>query len=195
MDIKAFISLKEAACSEGNHLYFTREELNNLRPDEAQHLIRHWHGRFMFRLPEEEIIFFNWLKITDQGVWQDLWADASDGYVVSIDLLREFLPDRTGFPICDLLNHKNYWFSAGHIKPAGLQHLSVLLNRLEQDGKMTIAEHLLLEISSHPIDIWHFCYANHLDLQRVKKVIDDMIYQGWIVHLPRREDLIRYIDF
>ncbi len=195
MDITSFIELKETSCGEGNHLHFTREELTRIRADEALHLIRHWHGRFMFELPEQEIAFFDWLKIKDPGVWDDLWTDAADGYLVSIDLLREFLPDRTGFPICDLLNHKNYWFTAGHIKPPGLEHLQLVLNRIEQDGKMTVAEHFLLEMSTHPVDIWHFCYTNKLDIPKVKKVIDDMVYKGWIVHLPRREDLIRYIDF
>ena len=63
------------------------------------------------KLPPSEISFFEWLKKNDNIVWNDLWNEDEDLYQVSIDLLPQFSDNRNGFPICDLQDGLNYYFT------------------------------------------------------------------------------------
>jgi len=53
---------------------------------------------------------------------------------------------------------------------------------------------MLYELHLAPFDIWHFSFRYNLPLDKVKQLISDMEYKGWIVHLSNSEDLLRYIE-
>lgn len=195
MDIYKLLSEKEKERDRQNYIQFSSEELLKLKDDQAKHLIDVFHGHTLMRLPQEEIDFFEWLKIMDLPVWEDLWADSDDTlYLISIDLLKQFTGDHGAFPICDLINEPNYWFSSRHIKPKGNKELETILNKTENGQRLTASELFLYELISRPTDIWHFCYCHKIALNAMKSVIDDMVFKGWLVHLPDRADLVKYID-
>jgi hypothetical protein len=192
MELKELIKRKIELFRDNNYMQFTSDELKDLRPDAIEYLISQFHGYGLMKLPPSEIEFFEWMKRTDRAVWNDLWEDAEDQYVVSINLLRQV--SDAGFPICDLISQPNYWFCDRHIKPKGLEAMPGILAKLETNQQLTADEQFLLDIFGAPQDIWHFCYRNRFEVKQMKTVIEDMVYQGWIVHLTDREDLLRYID-
>ncbi len=197
MDIKKLIEKKELQKAKQKFVQFSEGELQQLRPDEIEHIIEHFRGNTLVKLPESEIAFFEWLKQHDPEVWRDLWdEDDEEAYLVSIDFLREFIRETPSFPICDLVDQPNYWFSVRHIKPKGMEYLQQeLMLKVEVDEELTLEERFLLEISVASTDIWHFCHRHQIDLKQMKAAIAEMVYKGWIVHLTNRDDLAKYIDF
>ncbi|NOX89202.1 MAG: hypothetical protein GXO77_09250 [Calditrichaeota bacterium] len=197
MNVKSLIKDKEDQKRRRKFLNFSEAELEALRPDEIELIIEHFHGNTLVRLPASEISFFEWLKKVDRPVWEDLWSgEDEDAYLVSVDFLREFIRETPSFPICDLVDQPNYWFTFRHIKPKGIEYLQEEIRlKVEVDEELGLEELFLLEISVAPTDIWHFCHRHQIDIARMKKAIEEMVYKGWIVHLPNREDLVKYIDF
>jgi hypothetical protein len=198
MDLKAFIENKERQKAEKQYLQFSEGELEKLRPDEVERIIEHFRGNTLVKLPESEIAFFEWLKKVDRAVWNDLWEDdpEEESYLVSVDFLREFIRETPSFPICDLIDEPNYWFTFRHIKPKGLEYLQEEIRlKVEMDEDLSLEELFLLEISVSPTDIWHFAHRHAVDVSRMKQAIAQMESKGWIVHLPNRDDLVKYIDF
>ncbi len=198
MNIKALIEKKDAQKKEKQYIQFSEKELETMRPDEAERIIEHFGGNTLVRLPESEIRFFEWLKKEDQAVWNDLWEDdqEDESYLVSVDFLREFIRETPSFPICDLIDVPNYWFTFRHIKPKGLEYLQEEIRlKVETDQDLTLEELFLLEISVSSTDIWHFCHRHEVPVERMKKAVSEMVYKGWIVHLTDRDDLVRYLDF
>jgi hypothetical protein len=101
------IKAKELQLNACGYLQFSREELDQLNEQNVQLLENHFHGQAMMLLPDSEIKFFEWLKEMDYSVWADLWQDQDNAYRVSIDFLHHFLPNKNGFPICDLMTQDN----------------------------------------------------------------------------------------
>jgi hypothetical protein len=145
-------------------------------------------------LPDEEIRFFDWLKENDRGVWNDLWEEEDEPYRISIDFLHHFLRYGRGFPICDLINEDNYWFCAGHIKPKGMELMQEIGEKVKQDQAISFLEAFLLEVFRGSTDLWHFCYRYQVPVKTAKARIDQMYHDDLLVHLPEREDLLRYLD-
>ena len=198
MNIDSLIKKKEEQKKENKYIQFSEGELEKIRPDEAEFIINHFKGNTLIRLPESEIAFFEWLKKMDRAVWDDLWEEdqEDESYLVSVDFLREFIRETPSFPICDLVDQPNYWFTFRHIKPEGLEYLQKDIRmKVELDKDLTLEELFLLEISVASTDIWHFCHLHQVNISRMKQVIDDMESKGWIVHLSDRDDLVKYIDF
>ncbi|MBN1406288.1 MAG: hypothetical protein JW956_00780 [Calditrichaceae bacterium] len=180
--------------NEKNYIEFSADQLSKLRLDQAQAIVDEFHGYALLKMPKSEIDFFNWLKVNDRDIWNDIWQDEDDIYLVSIDFLLHFMEGGLGFPICDLVDQPNYWFNARLIKPKGMEELESIIEKLEKGNKISVSEALLLEISTRPTDIWHFCYHHNLQVERLKEVVDDLVYKGFLVHLTDREDLLKYID-
>lgn len=194
MNVNTLLQEKRAQRAREHFITFEEGELHSLRADQAEYLIEQMHGNTLVRLPDSEIVFFEWLKDMDRRVWDDLWdADEAD-YLVSVDFLRQFIDDSPSFPICDLVDQPNYWFCNRHIKPKGLEELQLILIKLENDEQLSTAELFMYEISLSATDLWHFCHKHNLNVQAMKAVIEDMVYKGWLVHLPDREDLVKYFD-
>jgi hypothetical protein len=195
MNIKKLINEKELQLDSQNYIEFTIDELNKLQTDEVQYLIDHFHGYTMVKLPQPEISFFEWLKRVDRLIWDDLWEEEdADLYLVSIDLLLHLTSFRNGFPICDLTKQPNFWFTVNHIKPKGMKEIERIFKKVEQREKLNIQELFLFELSKTAIDIWHFCHRYNIPVDVVKKAVEETVFNGWLVHLPEREDLIKYID-
>ena len=194
IDFSILLDDTKKQLAEQKYIEFSVDQLSKLRLDQVQAIVDEFHGHALLKIPKLEIDFFTWLKKNDPDVWNDLWQDEDDLYLVSIDLLSHFIEGGLGFPICDLIDQPNYWFNARLIKPQGMEELESIIVKLESGKKVNISEALLLEISTRPVDIWHFCYHNKLSVERVKQVVDDLVYQGFLVHLTDREDLVKYLD-
>jgi hypothetical protein len=193
MNIQEIIKQKESDNAENKYVQFSDEEIAQLDINKVQKIVDHFHGKVLMKLPPAEIKFFEWLKKNDNAVWNDIWGDDDNLYLVSIDLLGQFLKEKNGFPICDL-EIDNFYFTVKHIKPKGLQEMERILKKTEQNKQLDIDELILFELHLAPFDIWHFAYRYNLPLAEVKELLSDMEYKGWIVHLANSEDLLRYID-
>ena len=189
-DIQELIQLKDAQRSEHNYISFTENELLSLSRETAQDLIEYFHGYTLILLPKRETDFFEWLKLEDNATWNDLWQDGEDLYKVSVDLLSVLAGESGVFPICDLIDVPNYWFSPKHIKPEGMEAISGFL----ESENLNMEQQFLLQLSTGPLDIWHFCYTFSFSVIEMKKAIDEMVFKGWIVHLPDRADLVKYLE-
>ena len=194
MDFQKLISKSKEQLNLQHFIEFSPADLASLRHDQTEAFVDEFHGRALMKMPKTEIDFFNWLKMNDSDVWNDLWQDEENMYLVSIDLLYRFIEGGLGFPICDLVDQPNYWFNARLIKPKGMEELENIISKLEAGHKITLGDAFLLEVSTRPVDIWHFCYQNNVTVDRIKKVVDDLVYEGFLVHLTDREDLVKYID-
>lgn len=194
MDIKKFLKEKDEQRQKNGYLAFTVDELSAIKADEVEHVVEFFHGYTLMKLPQTEVDFFEWLKKNDKNIWNDLWDDDIDLYQVSVDFLRQLAGKNPQFPICDLLEEDNYWFCRRHIKPKGMEQLEEILLKIDGGLELSAAELFLFELTNGTTDIWHFSYQHDLDMQEMKQLVSDMVYKGWIVHLPKREDLVKYIE-
>jgi hypothetical protein len=193
--MNTLINRKDREYQENGFLQFSADELAKLTNAEISRIKDHFQGYALMKLPEKEIAFFEWLKINDRPVWDDLWPEAETEYMVSIDLLDHFMHSGNGFPICDLVGEANYWFTARMIKPKGRELFPEIEQKLDGDNKLTFEEALLVEIMQGPIDLWHFCHRYKISIAFAKSRIDQMQQEDLLVHLHDREDLVKYIDF
>jgi hypothetical protein len=189
---KDYLQEKEKQRARQHFLSFRKGGLEQWNADQIRHLMEFFHGYTLMQLPQSEIDFFEWLKSADRDVWNDLWEGEENQYLVSIDLLEKLSGPSAQFPLCDLVDTPNYWFSAKHIKPAGTEAMLQIAAKAETE--LELEERLLLAIAEADTDIWHYGYAHHVALDVLKKAVEEMVFRGWIVHLPDREDLVKYIQ-
>jgi hypothetical protein len=194
MDIDKLVKDKMDALSDKRIVSFTKNELDELRTDEAEYFIKAMEKNILMEMPDDEIAFFEWLKKSDKKVWTDLWGEEVDVYYVSLELLSQFVGNSNGFPICDLVEQPNFWFVVEHIKPKGMKQMDGIFEKMESGKALERSELFLAEISQASMDIWHFAYKYEVAIDEVKAMIDEMVYNGWIVHLPEREDLVKYVE-
>lgn len=151
----------------------------------------------MFKLPEREIKFFDWLKKNDPNIWADIWSDdLFPPYYVSIGLFHLFIEDGyKGFPICDLQNNDNYYFAPQHLadKESGILVESAKSRYMEREA-LTIPQWLALSISMGPLDIWHFSYKNELSLSDCKDSVKMLVEENLLVHLKEAEHLSIFVE-
>lgn len=193
MKIDSLINQKEKDLQLNGFIQFTDEEIDNLKKQEVERIIACFHGRALMQFPPAEIAFFEWLKLNDNPVWNDIWEGDENLYKVSVDFLGYFLKEKNGFPICDLAI-PNYYFTVKHIKPQGMAHMQAIVDKTERGEQLNLDELLLFELHIAAIDIWHFAYRYKLKLADVKELISEMDYKGWIVHLTDRDDLLKYVE-
>lgn len=179
-----------------NLLELTNDSLKLIDPEIAEFIKNKYKGKLMFKLNPDEIHFFEWLKLNDLEVWNDLWEGAENpDYLVSIDFLPYLIKYKTGFPICDLINNDNYYFVPIHLKNKEMEFLSdSLKTRLRNKETLTPAQLLLIEISLHPIDIWHFAYKYNLLIKTAKDAVQQLVDDEAIVHFKDSEHLANFID-
>ena len=158
------------------------------------------HKVILMVLPESEVLFFEWLKKNDREVWNDLWEtdDISERkYLVSLSFLPLLISEKQrGFPICDLKETDNYYFSMKHMVDAESSALiEASKKRFQNKEKMEIHHLLALEISVGAIDIWHFAYKYALNIEDAKKAVKMLVDDNALVHLTDAEHLAPLIDF
>ena len=169
------------------------EEILALSDDDVDSVILACDATTLMRLPPREQEFFEWLRERDPLVWNDLWADDPD-MLVSIHFLKELRTADRGFVICELEHQPNFYFTERHLKPEGLEALSVIMAKIERGEDLAAGEVLLFEIIRAPIDIWHFCYKYSVPIESGKRAVESLVEHGFLVHLPLREDLIPYLQ-
>lgn len=155
------------------------------------------YGKHKFmRLPKKEIKFFEWLKTNDRKVWDDLWKADEEAYIVSINFLPMLLDNARGFPICDLVENDNYYFTEQHAVDQEAKLLIESVQHLYHDHKqLTVEQTFILEVSLYPIDVWRFAYRYGLSVERAKKAVDTLVEERILVHLKDAEHLANFIDF
>lgn len=151
----------------------------------------------MFKIPEREIRFFEWLKKNDPNIWTDIWSDELfPPYYVSIGLFHLFIDDGyKGFPICDLQNNDNYYFAPQHLadKESEILVESSKSRYMEREA-LTIPQWLSVSISVGPLDIWHFAYKNELSLSDCKDSVKMLVEENLLVHLKEAEHLSIFVE-
>lgn len=155
-------------------------------------------SKVLIKLPTYEIEFFEWLKESDNIIWLDLWENSKEEeYFVGCSFLPVLIEnEERGFPICDLLNNDNYYFSMQHmVDEESKAMIESVTNRFRNGEKLTIEHLLVLEISLGPIDLWHFCYKYKQDIKRVKSAVENLVEDNVLVHLKKAEYLAPLIDF
>ncbi len=195
MKFKEYLQEKEKQRVRQNFLSFEQGELEQWNAEQIRHLMDFFHGYTLMQLPQSEIDFFEWLKSADKVVWDDLWDNEENQYLVSIDLLEKLAGVSAQFPLCDLIDTPNYWFSPKHIKPEGAEAMIDIAAKAEAGADLELEELLLLAMAEADMDIWHYSYLNNVALDKLKRAVEEMVFRGWIVHLPDREDLVKYIQF
>jgi len=193
-----FIEICYKSLKKYNYIYFTDREFSSLVEDTVNEILNEFSGKCMLRLPEEEIIFFEWLKENDFAVWNDIWNDEiSETYLVSIDLLPVIMNlDGRGFPICDLQTVDNYYFSINNMVDKESKILIEASQELFKNNKsLTPAQMLALEISLEPIDIWHFAYKHKIKLEVAKEAVNLLVADNALVHLKEAEYITTFVNF
>jgi len=179
-----------------NNVHLTDEQLLRFSGDEINFIVKQFGGKRMIKLPLTEVNFFEWLKINDTNVWNDIWEDCSSDelYTVSIIFLPYILDK--GFLICDLMKNDNYYFHIDNMVDAESKIIiDAARNRLKNNQKLTIAQLFVLEISIAPIDIWHFAYKYKINLNEVKKAVSELVEDDALVHLKEAEYLIPFLPY
>jgi hypothetical protein len=200
------------------YIHLTEAEYSQLDDKLMNLLLAEFAGKYMIRLPEAEIDFFEWVKTNDYAVWNDIWNDlyieendevaaetnshseyvaADVPYLVSIDLLPLLLnKDGRGFPICDLQTTDNYFFTMDNMVDEESKLLIEAVRELFwKNEQMTVGQMLALEISLEPIDIWHFAYKYKLDINTAKSAVKTLVDDNVLVHLCEAEYVAPFIHF
>ncbi len=182
---------------EKDYLVFPESALQEITLEQAELIVQSIGHSTLMMLPEREIKFFKWLKQYDKPVWDDLWGGVDvEPYLVGISFLPLLVEKGGYFPICDLMDEDNYYFSAAHIidKESKL-FLESVRKRYIDKKPLTLPQKLILEISVAPLDIWHFAYRNRILPNEAKKAAHDLIDENILVHLTETEHLSTFIDF
>jgi hypothetical protein len=115
---------------------------------------------------------------------------------VGMSFLPVLINKMRGYPICDLLDNDNYYFTSAHIVD---KESEILLEsartRFMNNEDLTTAQLLILQISVSPTDIWHFAYNFNIDINEAKKAVEDLVQDNALVHLKEVEYLAPFIDF
>ncbi len=154
-------------------------EMSDLSAEQAQELVARFGSNTLIRLPQREQQFFEWLRQNDPPVWNDLWGDDEDPYVVSLGYLNDLLPKRRGFLICDLVEQQNLIFSEQSITPdEGKLMLNAALDVVAAKGRLTMDQAFMVELWRAPIDIWRFTYMYGVSLDEAKRMVLWLISEG-----------------
>ncbi|MBN2425321.1 MAG: hypothetical protein JXB44_09875, partial [Calditrichaceae bacterium] len=185
---------KKENLAKENFISFSDHEIQSVQPEDVVFIVDEFHGNCLMKLPDREINFYNWLQEEEPAVWDDLWGDGENEYMISVSLLGQLTNPNSGFQICDLVDQPNYWFCRKHLKPKALELIPSILEKVENRIKLKLHEAFLLTVHENPIDIWHFAYRYKKTIQAMKTLIEELVYQGLLTHLPDREDLNKYFE-
>lgn len=191
MEQQEFIALKERLAPSGMPHVETREmrdeEIDALSMEQAQELVALYGSTTLIPLPEREKQFFNWLRNNDLPVWKDLWGETEEGsYYVSLSHLTSFLPKQRGFPICDLMENDNYFFTPEDITPEdGKIYVDSALDIITEQGQLAMDQAFMVEVWRAAIDQWRFAWMYRLPLTEVKKMVHWLITEG-LLNVPQQ---------
>jgi hypothetical protein len=179
-------------------LVLSSENLASMSEQDAEDIRQAFGATSLFRLPEHEVGFFDWLRQHDPGVWTDLWEGQEHApYLVSTAFLKDFVgaPMKGAFMICDLQSQVNYYFTDDMLlEKESTDYVNAVRERFLGGGNLTVEQALTVEISAGPVDIWHFAYLRGVDLDRAKKAVASLVDDRIIVHVPSADHLSSYFD-
>ncbi|MCX6148143.1 MAG: hypothetical protein NTW25_12985 [Candidatus Kapabacteria bacterium] len=198
MENKEIIEFFEKLVNGNGCLEIPDELFDKMNPEYGLVLVNEFKKSQVMKLPLYEVKFFDWLKANDEPVWNDIWLEDSpveEPYIVSLSFITNLLEkDGRGFPICDLANEDNYYFSIGHmVDEESKMLIDSVKNRFVAKDKLTIAQLLALEISMGDIDIWHFAYKHGIQINEAKKAVDELVNDNVLVHLKSSEHLATFL--
>ena len=171
------------------------DEMSESDVDEV--IATHGSSKLM-RLPEAEVVFFEWLREHDPDVWTDLWGDVAETpYLVSLAYLRTFAgsgAERRYF-IRDLQTVDNYYFTPDMllIKESG-DYLAASRSRLEESESLTLHQAFALQVSIGETDVWHFAYDHKRSVESVKGAVAELVDDHILVHVPKADHLTDHFD-
>ncbi len=199
MNNNEIIEFFEKLISDIGHLEIPEPVFEKMSTEYGTVIVEELKKTQTLKLPKYEIDFFEWLKENDVNVWNDIWLDdnpVEEPYVVSISFLTKLLEkDGRGFPICDLVNNDNFYFSINHmVDEESKMLIDSAKNRFVAKDKLTIAQLLALEIAMGEIDIWHFAYKHKIDLNEAKNAVYELVNDEVLVHLKSTEHLTTFIN-
>jgi len=198
MTTTKLIELCNRQLSENSIIDLPENVFSSLTLEQAESIVAHFQGNVFLRLPLKERLFFDWLKIKDEPVWNDLWNDESvePPYIVSVIFLPMLLDEVRGFPICDLLTEDNYYFTNDHfISDEADVLIEAVKERFLAQQTLTVSQLLVLEISMSPIDIWRFAYHHKIELHHAKNAVQLLTDEKLLIHLKSSEDLADFVEF
>ena len=193
----SLIEHAQASLETIGYIVFSEEQFQIMSSEDALSIEKHFAGKALLQLPPKEIEFFEWLKITDPAVWQDLWADTvSEPYTVSLAFLHTFIGPAPGiFVICDLITTDNYFFSPNLIlEKESNDFIAAVQDRFQNNQSLSAAQALALEASIGPTDIWHFAYKYSISIDAAKKAVVTLVEDRILLHVPQADHLSDHFD-
>lgn len=179
-------------------LMFSLQDLASMSETDADDISQEFGATSLFRLPEHEVDFYDWLRQRDPGVWADLWEGQEHApYLVSTAFLKDFVGARGkgAFMICDLQTHDNYYFTPDMLlEKESTDFVNAVRERFLGGENLTVEQALTVEISAGPVDIWHFAYLRGVNLDRAKRAVASLVDDRIIVHVPSADHLSSYFD-
>lgn len=196
MDPKEIIEWFETERKKGKPIKIPLEIFSEIDTETAYELVRRFSRDTLVYLPDKEVQFYEWLKENDYQVWEDLWGNVDEEpYVVSITFLPNLIKKFGGFPICDLINNTNYYFTEEMIvKKTSHLLLETLREKFLRKEKLTVAQALLLEISVSPVDIWHFAYYHKISIEEAKRAVEELVEDNLLIHYKTAEELANFVQ-
>lgn len=165
------------------------DELAALDREQAAELAARFGATTMIELPQREQEFFAWVRDNDPMVWSDVWDDSENPYVVSLSFLPDLLPKGRGFPICDLVDNPNFYFTTQNIAADdGSPLLDAALAIARSAGKLEMYQAFLVEVWRAPIDQWRFAWIYKQPLNTVKEMVQWMISEEILVQVAEDEE-------
>lgn len=188
----------EESIATHGHLEFSQDMLATLTAQDAEDVANAYRASALMKLPDHEVVFQEWLRTADPDVWKDLWdGEPVAPYLVSPAFLGDFLGGKGqgAYLICDLHSTDNYFFTPDMLlEKESADYVSAIRDRFLAGGTMTPEQAITLEMSTGPMDIWHFAYQRGVDLERAKKAIASLVEDRIIVHVPKMDHLSSMFD-
>lgn len=167
-----------------------------LTPDLAREIAERYGRYGLIRLPAYEQHFFEWLRRRDPAVWNDLWDDQQEPYIVSLSFLEALLDRRRGFPICDLVGTDNYYFLPAMLEwtQEARDYVTAVRVRFESGQPLSTEQLLVIELLlGGAIDIWHFSYHHNIELEDAKQGVRILVEDKVLPHLRSAEQLAPFL--
>lgn len=189
MKIMTFAELEQQiqrSYQDGTILELPQEVFAGLSQEQAQQLADKYGSKTLLRLPQSERDFFEWLRLQSPEIWADLWEndllDEDEVYTVGFGMLPELCVHDRGFPICDLQQYQNYYFTIGHIhSEEALPYVEAAQQKMEDNVPLDPAEVFILELRRAPLDVWRFAYNYQLPLKLALKAVHQLLDDGLLL--------------